>query len=245
MDSSSVEQVRLAGSVAAHDMSIMGMFMATDTLSKVVIMALLAASVWTWAIIMEKLFRLRRLKKRAFFFEERFWSGGSLETLYDKISKSPGDPMANVFVAGMKEWRNAADKNLLATPAMRGSLQARVERVMQTTSAREMSDIEHGMAVLASVASASPFVGLFGTVWGIMNSFTAIAQQGNTSLATIAPGIAEALFTTALGLVAAIPATLAYNKYATDINRYGERLETFSSDFHTLLSRNLEEHRGG
>jgi len=174
-------------------------------------------------------------------FEEAFWSGGSLEELFDRIANRPTDPMASIFVAAMREWRRSAAKGLLTSESLKESLQDRIERVMNITLGREMDQLERYMGFLASVGSAAPFVGLFGTVWGIMNSFAAIAGSQNTSLAVVAPGIAEALFATALGLVAAIPAVLAYNKLSGDIGRYGNRLEAFSGEFGAILSRQLEE----
>ncbi|HUY69012.1 MAG TPA: MotA/TolQ/ExbB proton channel family protein, partial [Alphaproteobacteria bacterium] len=186
----------------------------------------------------DKAAKLSRLKRRATYFEERFWSAGSLDTLYDKI-KRPADPMQAVFAAGMKEWRSASDKGLIAKNA--AAIQARVDRILQVTIGREMAMVETWMTFLASVGSVAPFVGLFGTVWGIMHSFIGIAQAQNTSLAVVAPGIAQALSATAIGLVAAIPATAAYNKFATEVGRYGARLDNFANDFVATLSRNLEE----
>ena len=149
--------------------------------------------------------------------------------------------MSAIFAAGMREWRHASDRGLTASGTMRASLQQRVERVMSLSINREMGEIEKYMTFLASVGSTAPCIGLFGTVWGIMDSFTSIANTNNTSLAVVAPGIAEALFATALGLLAAIPAAVAYNKFATDIGRYGDRLEAFSVEFAAILSRHLEE----
>ncbi|MBI1273859.1 MAG: protein TolQ [Alphaproteobacteria bacterium] len=238
-----VDQLELAGSVAQTDLSISGLFMHADTVGKAVILGLLVVSVVTWAVIFDKAYKLRRLNRKAVYFEDRFWSGIALDQLYDKIGKRPGDPMQAVFVSGMKEWRAATEKGLLATAAARNSLQARIDRVMQVVIGREMARVETWMTFLASVGSVAPFVGLFGTVWGIMRSFVGIAAAQNTSLAVVAPGIAEALLATAIGLVAAIPATAAYNKFATELGRYNERLENFASDFASLLSRNLEEQR--
>ncbi|WP_374313043.1 protein TolQ [Dongia sp.] len=215
--------------------------MQADWIVKGVMLFLLAASIWSWAIIFDKIIRIRRLREQARQFEEAFWSGGSLEELYDRISNRPADPMSSIFVAAMREWRRSAAKGLLASEHLRESLQDRIERVMNITLGREMDQIERYMGYLASVGSAAPFIGLFGTVWGIMNSFAAIAGSKNTTLAVVAPGIAEALFATALGLVAAIPAVLAYNKLSGDINRYGNRLEAFAGEFGAILSRQLEE----
>jgi biopolymer transport protein TolQ len=187
--------------------------------------------------------RLKRLNGRAGHFEESFWSGGSLEELFDRISNRPTDPMASIFVAAMREWRRSASKGLLVSDQLRAGLQQRIDRVMQITLGREMEQVERQMVFLASVGAAAPFVGLFGTVWGIMNSFASIAASKNTSLAVVAPGIAEALFATALGLVAAIPAVLAYNKLSNDLGRYALKLDTFAGEFGAILSRQLEEKR--
>ncbi|MFY9288319.1 MAG: protein TolQ [Alphaproteobacteria bacterium] len=237
-----VNALQLAGSVGATDMSLMGLFGHADFLGKMVIIGLMIISILTWAIIFDKAIKLNRLKSKATYFEERFWSSGSLDMLYDKI-KRPADPMQAVFVAGMKEWRSAHDKGLFANPGNRTNIQARVDRILQVTIGREMAMIETWMTFLASVGSVAPFIGLFGTVWGIMHSFIGIAQAQNTSLAVVAPGIAEALLATAIGLVAAIPATTAYNKFATEIGRYSARLDNFANDFVATLSRNLEETR--
>jgi biopolymer transport protein TolQ len=236
-----IHSVQLGGSVAANDMSLTGLFMHADIVGKIVITGLLMISILTWAIIFDKAIKMSRLKYKATYFEERFWSSGSLDMLYDKI-KRPADPMQAVFVAGMKEWRSAHDKGLFANPS-NNNIQARVDRILQVTIGREMAMIETWMTFLASVGSVAPFIGLFGTVWGIMRSFIGIAQAQNTSLAVVAPGIAEALLATAVGLVAAIPATTAYNKLSTEISRYGERLDNFANDFVATLSRNLEETR--
>lgn len=242
MDPQTINSIQLAGSVASNDMTIMGLFGHADFIGKTVIVGLLVISVFTWAIIFDKIVKLSRLKAKATYFEERFWSAGSLDMLYDKI-KRPADPMQAVFVAGMKEWRSAHDKGLFANPNNRNNIQARVDRILQATIGREMTMVETWMTFLASVGSVAPFIGLFGTVWGIMHSFIGIAQAQNTSLAVVAPGIAESLLATAIGLVAAIPATSAYNKFSTEIGRYGARLDNFANDFAATLSRNLEESR--
>jgi biopolymer transport protein TolQ len=240
MPSSAVNALPLAGSVV-HDLSILGLFLQADALVKLVLLILILASFWSWAIIFDKVMRLRRLQKAASSFEESFWSGGSLDDLYERVGQRPLDPMTAVFSAAMREWRRSAAKGLLTTTPMRSSLQQRVERVMNVAVGREMERIERFMAFLATVGSTAPFVGLFGTVWGIMDSFQSIAAVKNTSLAVVAPGIAESLFATALGLVAAIPAVVAYNKFSTDFGRYAGRLEAFSSEFSAILSRQLDE----
>jgi biopolymer transport protein TolQ len=229
------------GGVVSHDLSILGLFLQADIIVKVVMLLLLLASFWSWAVIFDKLMRLRRLRRDAATFEESFWSGGSLDDLYDRIGARPLDPMSAIFAAAMREWRRSAAKGLTGSDNLRSSLQDRIERVMGVTLGREMERLERFMADLATVGSTAPFVGLFGTVWGIMNSFQSIAASKNTSLAVVAPGIAEALFATALGLVAAIPAVVAYNKLSTDFGRYAGRLEAFSSEFSAILSRQLDE----
>jgi biopolymer transport protein TolQ len=230
----------LVGTVASN-LSIFDLFLQSDSIVKMVMLLLLLASFWSWAVIFDKTLRLRRLQQAAASFEETFWSGGSLDDLYDRVGQRPIDPMSAVFAAAMREWRRSAAKGLLGTAGMRLSLQQRIERVMNVTVGREMDRVERFMSFLATVGSTAPFVGLFGTVWGIMDSFQSIAASKNTSLAVVAPGIAESLFATALGLVAAIPAVVAYNKLSTDFGRYAGRLEAFSSEFSAILSRQLDE----
>jgi biopolymer transport protein TolQ len=240
MPTNPIDSVSLGGTIA-HDLSIISLFMQADLIVKIVLFLLLAASFWSWAVIFDKVMRLRRLSRDAESFEESFWSGGSLDDLYDRIGTRPLDPMSAVFAAAMREWRRSAAKGLIASSTMRASLQERIERVMQVTVGREMERVERFMPFLATVGSTSPFVGLFGTVWGIMNSFQSIAAAKNTSLAVVAPGIAESLFATALGLVAAIPAVVAFNKFSTDFGRYAGRLDAFASEFSAILSRQLDE----
>ncbi|OKH89500.1 biopolymer transporter ExbB [Thalassospira sp. TSL5-1] len=232
----------LGQSVMAHDMSMWGLFVQAGLVVKVIMIGLLLSSVWVWAIVFEKTFRLRKLRAQANQFEEAFWSGGSLEDLYDRIADRPKDPMAAIFVSAMREWRRSNARGVHGE-TMRARLQQRLERAMEVTLGREMDRVEKYMTFLASVGSTAPFVGLFGTVWGIMASFQSIAASKNTSLAVVAPGIAEALFATAIGLVAAIPAVVAYNKISSDLNRYGNRLEAFVDEFSSILSRQLDEKR--
>jgi len=240
MPGNPVDALPLAGS-APQDLSIVTLFLQADTIVKLVMLLLLAASLWSWAVIFDKVGRLRRLRRDAEHFEETFWSGGSLDDLYDRIGTRPVDPMSAVFAAAMREWRRSVAKGLVASTSMKESLQQRIERVMHVTVGREMDRLERFMSFLATVGSTAPFVGLFGTVWGIMNSFQSIAAAKNTSLAVVAPGIAESLFATALGLVAAIPAVIAYNKFSTDFGRYAGRLDAFASEFSAILSRQLDE----
>jgi biopolymer transport protein TolQ len=239
MESTAIETVTLGGSVDAYNFSMWALFMRADMVVKVVILMLLAASIWGWAIIFEKVTSVRKLNERAAQFEAAFWSGNSLDDLYDRIGSQPKDPMSAVFVSAMQEWRRSQARGLGAT--LSAGLQERIERVMQITVTREMDRVERNMTFLASTGSTAPFIGLFGTVWGIMNSFQAIAATKNTSLAVVAPGIAEALFATGLGLLAAIPAVLAYNKLSRDLDRYAGRLDTFAGEFAAILSRQLDE----
>jgi biopolymer transport protein TolQ len=235
-----VDPVNLGGA-AAPTLSMISLFWQADLIVKGVMVLLLAASFWSWAIIFDKALKVKRLVRAADSFEESFWSGGSIEDLYDRIGSRPADPMSATFAAAMLEWRRSAAKGLVIAGALQASLKERIEKAMNVTVGRELERAERYMAFLATVGSTAPFVGLFGTVWGIMNSFEAIAASKNTSLAVVAPGIAEALFTTALGLIAAIPAVVGYNKLTTDIGRYGNRLDNFASEFSAILSRQLEE----
>ena len=237
MDQAAVSAANLAAPVG--DLSLVGLFLQADIVVKLVMLLLLLASVWVWAIVFDKIFALRRVNREADAFEDRFWSGGSLEDLYDQEGARPASPVAAVFGAGMAEWRRSA--RVAGADLARGSLRDRIDRAMNVTVAREMDRLERGMVFLASVGSIAPFVGLFGTVWGIMHSFSAIAAMHNTNLAVVAPGIAEALFATAIGLVAAIPAVLAYNQISTNLARFAGRLEAFGSEFSAVLSRQLEE----
>lgn len=229
---------------AATSLSGWALFMQADIIVKFVMVALVVASICSWAIIFDKISVLKLVKLKTKKFEERFWSGGSLDELFEYIGSKPTNPMAAVFVAAMKEWKKAniskSSKSSRGVQLRGVSLQQRIEKAMQITLDREIDSLENKLGFLASTGSVSPFVGLFGTVWGIMNSFNAIGAMQNTSLAIVAPGIAEALFATALGLVAAIPAVVAYNKFSTDIDRYAKRLENFSGEFATIMSRQID-----
>jgi len=234
------EATSLANS--SGDLSLVGLFLQADWVVKAVLLLLAAASVWVWAIVFEKTVSLRRANRIATVFEDRFWSGRSLDELYRQEGERPTHPMAAVFGAGMSEWERSA--RIAGMDRSRGSVGIRVERAIAVAVSREMDRMERWMVFLASVGSTAPFVGLFGTVWGIMRSFSAIAVSKNTNLSVVAPGIAEALFATAIGLVAAIPAVLAYNKLSTDMARLAGRLESFGSEFSAILSRQGEEHAG-
>ncbi len=238
MDGNAVEAAQMAGVVAATDFSVWALFLKADIIVKAVMIFLFVASIWCWAIIVEKTLRLRKLNAAAAEFEDSFWSGGSLDALYDRIGVQPGDPMSAVFAAAMREWRRSKETG--AGRDNGSSLMERIDRVMDVTVNREVERVERQMTILASTGSTAPFVGLFGTVWGIMNSFQAISISKNTSLAVVAPGIAEALFATALGLVAAIPAVIAYNKISKDTDRYAARLDDFANEFSAIVSRQME-----
>lgn len=227
--------------LTSSDLSLFAMFWHAHWLVKCVMLGLLLASVWVWAIVIDKFLLYTRTKKSMDRFEEAFWSGQSLEELYKALSQRPVHSMSALFVAAMREWKRSFEG-----PARSfAGLQTRIEKVMDVTIAREIERLERRLLVLATVGSAGPFVGLFGTVWGIMTSFQSIAASKNTSLAVVAPGIAEALFATAIGLIAAIPATIFYNKFISEVNRQAQRLEGFADEFSAILSRQIDERGGG
>jgi biopolymer transport protein TolQ len=221
----------------ASEISILHLFWKADWVVKLVMIGLLMASVGVWAIAIDKFILYSRTRQAMKHFENVFWSGQSLEDLYRALAARPTDSMAALFVAAMREWKRSFEG---PHPAI-GSLQMRLEKVMEVTIQREVERLERWLLVLATVGSASPFVGLFGTVWGIMNSFQAIAVSKNTSLAVVAPGIAEALLATAIGLMAAIPATIFYNKFSSEVNKQATRLEGFADEFSAILSRQIDE----
>lgn len=227
-----------------HDLSMLGLFMMADPVVKAVMIALILASVWSWAVIFSKKSTLTRLNRKANIFEDSFWSGEPLDKIYQRVKNSKPDPILATFSAGMEEWQAGVAGGLPMKESMQASLRQRVERAMNVAIGREINALERGMTFLASVGSTAPFIGLFGTVWGIMNSFSSIAATNNTSLAVVAPGIAEALFATALGLVAAIPAVVGYNVFSNGINRYADRLEAFTDEFMAILSRHLDAQEG-
>ncbi len=224
---------------ANGDLSLWGLFMQADIVVKLVMLGLLGASVWVWAVVFEKWSTLRKVNRDADAFEDRFWSGGSLDDLFDREGTNPNHPMASVFGAAMGEWRRS--NRVAGADISHTSVGARIDRAINVTVQREMDRLERWMIFLASVGATAPFIGLFGTVWGIMHSFAAIAAMHNTNLAVVAPGIAEALFATAIGLVAAIPAVLAYNQISNSLSRFSGRMENFGSEFSAILSRQSEE----
>jgi biopolymer transport protein TolQ len=224
---------------AGGDLSLWGLFIQADIVVKLVMVGLLGASVWVWAVVFEKWSTLRKINKEADGFEDRFWSGGSLDELFDREGTNPKHPMAAVFAAAMGEWRRSV--RVAGADISHTSVRERIDRAITVTVQREMDRVERWMIFLASVGATAPFIGLFGTVWGIMHSFSAIAAMHNTNLAVVAPGIAEALFATAIGLVAAIPAVLAYNQISNNLSRFAGRLDNFGSEFSAILSRQSEE----
>ncbi len=219
----------------AADLSPWALFLQADLVVKAVMLLLLAASVWSWAIILERSRRLRAINGQAKSFEAWFWKADSLDALYDPAAKAH-HPSAKLFVAGMNEWRRSLAKGRIDREGVR----ARLTSILGVAIAREIDDLGDRLSVLATIGAVAPFVGLFGTVWGIMRSFAGIAAAQNTTLAVVAPGIAEALFATAIGLFAAIPAVVGYNRLLHGIGRLEARLSAFAEEFHGLLSRQLD-----
>ncbi len=220
------------------DISILALFFQAHIVVKLVVVGLILASVWSWSIVIEKIIMFARARRQSARFEQVFWSGQSLEDLYTSYAHLTDQSMAALFVAAMREWRRSQEQGHALSA---GGIQMRVEKVMDVTIARDLEKMERRLLFLASLGATGPFVGLFGTVWGIMTSFQAIAASKTTNLAVVAPGIAEALFATALGLLAAIPAVVFYNKFSADLSRHAQRLEGFADEFIAILSRQLEE----
>jgi biopolymer transport protein TolQ len=218
------------------DFSLIALFLSASWVVKLVMLGLLAASIWCWAIIIDRSLLFTRASREMNRFERVFWSGQSLEELYQSMAERPSPGLGSIFVAAMKEWKRSHEQNA----ASYLGVQQRLDKVLDVAISRESEGFEKGLRFLATVGSAAPFVGLFGTVWGIMSSFQSIAASKSTNLAVVAPGIAEALFATALGLLAAIPAVIAYNKLSGDANKFNGRLESFADEFSTILSRQLE-----
>jgi biopolymer transport protein TolQ len=223
--------------LTSSDLSLLTLFWQAHWIVKGVMVGLLVCSVWVWAIAVDKIILFTRTSRAMDRFEQAFWSGQSLEELYRSISSRPNHSMAALFVAAMREWKRSLEGQARSF----AGLQMRIEKVMDVTITREVERLENRLLVLATVGSAGPFIGLFGTVWGIMTSFQSIAASKNTSLAVVAPGIAEALFATAIGLVAAIPATIFYNKFSSEVNKQAQRLEGFADEFAAILSRQIDE----
>jgi biopolymer transport protein TolQ len=226
---------------AAGGFSIVSTFLRADIVVKAVMILLLLASLWSWTIIFNKLVILTNLKRKARKFEKLFWSGQSLDELYQQFAARNDHPLAAMFIAGLREWRRAFEGANGLRESMLPSIKDRIDKAMSVTILRETDGIERQLGILATIGSVSPFVGLFGTVWGIMNSFSAIAARHDTTLAVVAPGIAEALFATAMGLLAAIPAVIFYNRFVADIGRYVNSLDAFADEFSAILSRQLDD----
>ena len=223
----------------APDFSMFGLFMQADIVVKSVIIILIIASLYSWNVIVSKILRLRQLKRLEKEFEEIFWSGNSFEDLYETLNFNKNDPKSKIFCAAILEWKKS--KTQFDQSSDLNSLKDRMQRSMSVIFNKESESVEKNLTFLATAGSTAPFIGLFGTVWGIMNSFKSIAIAQNTNLAVVAPGIAEALFATALGLFVAIPAVVAYNKISNDISKYFISLETFMDEFTTIFFRQLEK----
>jgi len=219
---------QVVGLGGATDFSLIQLFLRADFIVKSVIIILIAASVYSWALIFEKYKLFKKIEKSTTSFEEKFWKSRSAENFYNNLTNKEKDPVANIFQSAMIE--------LIKTKSKSSSIQsARVSRIIEISADKEIKLIEKHFTFLATVGSTAPFIGLFGTVWGIMNSFQSIAISRNTSLAIVAPGIAEALFATALGLLAAVPAVVAYNKFNSDSKKYSSRIENFSKRFLSII----------
>lgn len=218
------------------DFSVLALFLRATLTVKAVIVILLLASFWSWSIIIQKFITYRAARAEAERFDRAFWSGEPLDGLFEEIGPAPAGRSERVFAAGMTEWRRShrTDGGLIA------GAQARIDRSMDVAISKEVEALRKGLPVLATVGATAPFIGLFGTVWGIMHAFIGIAQQQNTNLAVVAPGIAEALFATGLGLLAAIPAVIFYNKLSADSDRITAGYEAFADEFATILSRQLD-----
>lgn len=230
-----MEQVALEA--ATHDVSLWALFMQAGWVVKVVMIGLLFASVWTWAIVIDKYVNFAKARRQFDQFEQVFWSGQSLEELFRTLADRQNTGMAAIFVSAMREWKKSFERGARSPIG----LQMRIDRAMDVTLARESETFEARLGSLATIGSAGPFIGLFGTVVGIMTSFQAIAGSKSTNLAVVAPGIAEALLATAIGLVAAIPAVIAYNKFSADAGKLSGRMEAFADEFSGILSRQIDE----
>lgn len=230
-------ETEVLGAASEIDFSLFALFIRATITVKLVMITLVLASFWSWAIIFQKHINYRRARTEADDFDEAFWSGQALDQMYEEVSEDPNSGSEQIFVSGMREWRRShrADGDLIA------GTQARVDRAMNVALGREADDLSVGLGFLATVGAIAPFVGLFGTVWGIKSAFEAIAIEQSTSLAVVAPGIAEALLATALGLVTAIPAVIFYNKLSGDADKLTARQEAFADEFAMILSRQIDK----
>ncbi|WP_417408363.1 protein TolQ [Hoeflea sp.] len=229
-----MEQVGLA---ATSDVTLWSLFMQAGFVVKIVMLGLIGASVWTWAIVADKWISFGKFRRQLDQFEQVFWSGQSLEELYRTLSDRKSSGMSAIFVAAMREWKKSFERGAKSPIG----LQMRIDKAMDVSLAREADGLEARLNSLATIGSAAPFIGLFGTVVGIMTSFQAIAGSKSTNLAVVAPGIAEALLATAIGLLAAIPAVIAYNKFSSDAGKLSARMEGFADEFSGILSRQIDE----
>ncbi|PHR19339.1 MAG: protein TolQ [Hoeflea sp.] len=229
-----MEQVGLA---ATSDVTLWSLFMEAGFVVKIVMLGLIGASIWTWAIVADKWISFGKFRRQLDQFEQVFWSGQSLEELYRTLSDKKTSGMSAIFVSAMREWKKSFERGAKSPIG----LQMRIDKAMDVSLAREADGLEARLSSLATIGSAAPFIGLFGTVVGIMTSFQAIAGSKSTNLAVVAPGIAEALLATAIGLLAAIPAVIAYNKFSSDAGKLSARMEGFADEFSGILSRQIDE----
>ena len=229
-----MEQVGLA---ATTDVTLWSLFMQAGFVVKIVMLGLVGASIWTWAIVADKWISFGKFRRQLDQFEQVFWSGQSLEELYRTLSDRKSAGMSAIFVSAMREWKKSFERGAKSPIG----LQMRIDKAMDVSLARESDNLEARLSSLATIGSAAPFIGLFGTVVGIMTSFQAIAGSKSTNLAVVAPGIAEALLATAIGLLAAIPAVIAYNKFSSDAAKLSARMEGFADEFSGILSRQIDE----
>lgn len=237
-----VNTIALEGSQAAADLSFLGLFMQADMVVKFVMILLVLASVWSWAIIFDKWMLFSSIRSKSKNFEKTFWSGQSLESLFERVKGRENHPLALVFGAAMQEWQTRNVKDMPNRQHLRAGTKERISQAMIVASSKSIDKLEKNLSFLATVGSSATFVGLFGTVWGIMVSFQSIAISKNTTLAVVAPGIAEALLATAFGLVAAIPAMVFYNKFATELNKIANNISDFSNELGSIISKELDKY---
>ncbi len=235
-----VSSVALSGGSGAMDVSFFGLFLQADFVVKFVMLSLIFASIWSWTIIFNKIILINAVKSQMNSFEKAFWSGQSLEALYERVKGRESHPLAYVFIAAMTEWQRKKSQDFSAYMELRAGLKERLYQAMNVASNKAMDKIDSNLSFLATLSSSGPFIGLFGTVWGIMVSFQSIAAAKNTTLAVVAPGIAEALLATAFGLAAAIPAAIFYNKFINEVDKINNKVENFSTELGAIMSRELD-----
>lgn len=237
-----VNAIALEGSQAAADLSFLGLFLQADMVVKFVMILLILASIWSWAIIFDKCMLFSSIRSKTKNFEKTFWSGQSLESLFERVKGRENHPIALVFGAAMQEWQTRNVKDMPSNHHLRAGTKERIYQAMQVACSKSMDKLEKNLTFLATVGSCATFIGLFGTVWGIMVSFQSIAISKNTTLAVVAPGIAEALLATAFGLVAAIPAMIFYNKFATELNKISNNINDFTHELGSIISKELDKY---